>query len=164
LPAAEEIGKFEVFVAQAVFAEVADQLAQLDAGDLALADPAGEVDVLQHVVQAGVCRLNAGERLVQEVPYILMCLIDEVVVARQRRHPEGTFFLVPARVLRRLLGLCLVLAALHFKTDDFLMPLIEYIRAALQEQHAEDVLLELGSIHLAAQNVGGLEEVAFQLG
>jgi hypothetical protein len=41
--------------------------------------------------------------------------------------------------------------------------LLEHVGAALQEQHPEDVFLELGGIHLAAQDVGGLEQVAFQL-
>ena len=35
--------------------------------------------------------------------------------------------------------------------------------APLQEQHPEDVLLELRGIHLPAQDVGGREEVALEL-
>ena len=35
---------------------------------------------------------------------------------------------------------------------------LEDIRAALQEQHAEDVLFELGGVHLAAQDAGGGEQ------
>jgi alpha-methylacyl-CoA racemase len=45
-----------------------------------------------------------------------------------------------------------------------LAALVEHIGAALEEQHAEDVFLELRGIHLAAQYVGGFEEVAFELG
>jgi len=41
---------------------------------------------------------------------------------------------------------------------------VELIRQALEELHAEDELLELGGIHLAAQNVGGLEQKGFKLG
>jgi hypothetical protein len=41
--------------------------------------------------------------------------------------------------------------------------LVEHVGAALEEQHPEDVFLELRSVHLAAQDVGGFEEVAFQL-
>jgi hypothetical protein len=48
---AQQVGKLEVFIAQAVNAEVGDELAQLDVRDLVLADFAGEVDVLQHVVE-----------------------------------------------------------------------------------------------------------------
>jgi hypothetical protein len=43
-------------------------------------------------------------------------------------------------------------------------PLLEHVGAAFQEQHPEDVFLELGGIHLAAQDVGGFEQVALQLG
>ena len=41
---------------------------------------------------------------------------------------------------------------------------VEFIRQPLEEQHAEDEFLELGGIHLAAQDVGGLEQEAFELG
>ena len=34
----------------------------------------------------------------------------------------------------------------------------------LEKEHAEDVFLELAGVHLAAQDVGGFEEVAFKLG
>ena len=41
---------------------------------------------------------------------------------------------------------------------------VEFVGQALQEEHAEDEFLELGGVHLAAQDVGGLEEEAFELG
>src|SRR4051794_14167014 len=40
----------------------------------------------------------------------------------------------------------------------------ELIRAALQEQHPEDVLLELGGIHLPAKDVCGREQMPLELG
>ena len=48
--------------------------------------------------------------------------------------------------------------------DDLLPAGLELVGGLLQEEHPEDVFLELRGIHLAAKNVGGLEEVAFQLG
>jgi len=48
--------------------------------------------------------------------------------------------------------------------DNFVVPGLEHIGAALQEQRAENLLLELRGIHLAAQDVGGREEVTFKLG
>lgn len=57
-----------------------------------------------------------------------------------------------------------MVATFHFQTDHLLAPLLEHVGAALEEQHAEDVYLELGGVHLAAQDVGGLEQVALQLG
>ena len=44
------------------------------------------------------------------------------------------------------------------------MARLEHVRAPLQEQHPEDVLLELGGIHLAAQDVGGREQMPLELG
>ena len=41
--------------------------------------------------------------------------------------------------------------------------LIESIRQALQEHHAENVVLELGRIHVAAQDIGGFPEKGFKL-
>ena len=41
---------------------------------------------------------------------------------------------------------------------------LEHVARPLQEQRAEDVLLELRGIHLPAQDVGGGEEVPFELG
>ena len=41
---------------------------------------------------------------------------------------------------------------------------VEHVAGTLQEQHSEDVLLELRGIHLASQDVRRGEEVAFELG
>ena len=49
LSGTEQIRELEVLVAQPVVAEMADQLAQLDVRDLALAHLAREIDVLQHL-------------------------------------------------------------------------------------------------------------------
>ena len=61
-------------------------------------------------------------------------------------------------------GLCLAAALGELLGDDGLPPGLEHIRAALQEQHPEDVLLELRGIHLAPEDVSSAEEVALQLG
>ena len=42
--------------------------------------------------------------------------------------------------------------------------LVEDIGHALEEEHAEDVLLVFGRVHRAAQDVGGFHEEAFELG
>jgi hypothetical protein len=41
--------------------------------------------------------------------------------------------------------------------------ILEDVGATLQEQYAEDVFLELGCIHLAAEDVRSGKEVTFQL-
>ena len=43
------------------------------------------------------------------------------------------------------------------------MSRLKDIGGALQEEHPEDVLLELGGIHLAAQDVCGGKEVTLKL-
>src|SRR5690606_20916524 len=48
--------------------------------------------------------------------------------------------------------------------DHLLALRLELVRAALNEQHAEDELLELGGIHRAAEDVSGAEQVALELG
>ncbi len=40
---------------------------------------------------------------------------------------------------------------------------VEFVRQAFDEQHAENEFLELARVHLAAQDVGGLEQETFQL-
>ena len=40
---------------------------------------------------------------------------------------------------------------------------VELVRQALDEQHAEDEFLEFRGIHLATQDVGGLEQEGFEL-
>ena len=40
--------------------------------------------------------------------------------------------------------------------------LLKYVRAPLQEQNAENVLLELRSIHFTAKDVGSGEQMAFE--
>ena len=52
----EQVGELEVLIAQAVQAEVGNELAQLYVRDFTLAHFAREVDVLQNVVEAGTCR------------------------------------------------------------------------------------------------------------
>ena len=41
---------------------------------------------------------------------------------------------------------------------------VELVGKPLQEQHAEDELLEFRGVHLAAQDVGGLQEEGLELG
>ena len=61
----QQIGEFEVAVTQAYFAEMCDELAQLLVGNLALADLAGEVDMLQNAVQGSVVVLDSAQSFVQ---------------------------------------------------------------------------------------------------
>ena len=71
----QQIGELEIFIAQAVQAEMGDQLSQFDVGDLALSDLAGEVDVFEHVVEAGVAGFQSGQRLVQKITDVLVCVV-----------------------------------------------------------------------------------------
>lgn len=50
-----------------------------------------------------------------------------------------------------------------FRVEDAGSLLLEHIRGVLQEEHPEGVFLELGGIHLAAQDVRGTEQVPFEL-
>jgi hypothetical protein len=71
---------------------------------------------------------------------------------------------VPALHLGNGVRLVLGLAPGELPGDDLLAARLEDVRAALHEQHAEDIFLGLRCIHLAAQNVRRAEEMALELG
>ena len=161
---AQQVGKFEVFIVQAVDVEVRDELLQLDVGDLALANLSGEVDVLQHVVEADVFTFDACQRFAEQVADIgLAGVVHQVGVARLLWHPEISILFVPTFDFGGKLGVGLAFASVQFDLDDFFAALLEHVGAALEKEHAEDVFLELGGVHLAAKDVGGFEEVALKL-
>ena len=139
-----------------------DQFAQLLIRQLALTDLAGEVDVFQHPIEAAVVGFQPGQRLVEIVAHVMVGMVEQRAPARLRRHVEAGP--IPAFHLGDPCGLRRRFAGLALLPDDLLAALVEYIGTPLQEQHAEDVFLEFGSIHLAAQDIGGLEQVAFELG
>jgi hypothetical protein len=80
-----------------------------------------------------------------------------------RRDPEGAFDAVPALQFRRRFRLGPALPVCMLEPNHLLAPLLEHVGAALQEEHPENVFLELGCIHLPAQDVGGFEEVPLEL-
>ena len=103
--------------------------------------------------------LQPPKRLVQVVAHVLVGLVEQKLPAGLLRDVEG--LPVPVLHIGDLAGGGLALAAGHLVGDHLLKALLEHVRATLQEQHAEDVLLEFGGVHLAAQDIGGTEEVAF---
>ena len=136
---------------------------QLLVGELGLADRAVEVDVVEHALQAGLCSSSAARALLSPSP-TLWCSSSRRCAQRAcSGHEEGVG--VEVRVDRpasrppawvRPLASCSAMISSR--------RCLEHVRAPLQEQHPEDVLLELRGIHLPAQDVGGGEEVAFELG
>ena len=77
----QQVRELEVFVAQAKHTKVRDELAQLDVGDLALTDLACEIDMFEYVIQAGIGCLDTGQRLIQKVADVLMCVVEQEFVA-----------------------------------------------------------------------------------
>ena len=77
----KQIGEFEVTIAQTHLTEVGNELAQLLIGNLALADLASEVNVLQHSFQGYVIFLNAAQRLVKQVANIDVRFVEQIVEA-----------------------------------------------------------------------------------
>ena len=117
--------------------------------------------MLEHAGKCGVLLGQTLERLVQLVPDLVVRLVAEPLPAGDRWHEEGVR--VPAGVLRSHLSLFLATAAGEFLCDDPGALGGEDVGRPLQEERAEDVLLELGRVHLPAQDVGGGEEMAFEL-
>ncbi len=157
----QEVGKLEVLVAQAVAVEVVDELAQALVGDFALADRPVEVDVVQHPFQPAVLLFEGAQRLVESVADGVVQLVADESPASPGRHEKGV-----GVELRGVGPLASLLPAAAFGELLFKDPLparLELVRAALQKEHAEDELLELRGVHLAAQDVRCAEEVTFQL-
>ena len=160
---AEQVGELEVLVAEPVLGEVDDEVSELLVRDRGLADLAGEVDVLDHAFEGGVGLLQRREGLVEPVADVVVDLVEEVVPARLLRDEEGLGVEVRAvRPASRPGAWVRPLAS--SAGDDPLALVLELVGRALQEQHPEDVFLELGGIHLPAEDVRRREEVAFQLG
>ena len=105
--------------------------------------------------------LQARQRLVERAAHTLVGLLQQVRPARLRRHVEGGA--IPVGELDLMDDIDLARPGLLELGADLLLALLEDIRAALQEEHAEDVFLELRGVHAPAQDVGGLEEVPLQL-
>ncbi len=101
--------------------------------------------------------LQAGQRLADA----LVGLRQQVGPARLLRHVEGG--LVPTRHLDHLWDVDVAVAGLPEMLANLLLALLDDIGAALQDQHAIDVFLELRAIHAATQDVGRVEQVPFQL-
>ena len=158
---AEQVGELKVLVAQADLVEVLDQLAQFLVRQSALAHRAGEIDVVQDPFERRVVLFEGAQGLIQTISDVGVDLVAQVGPAGAFGDEEG---LVEGWSVRALFGVVLGAAAGELLLDDDLAARLELVGAAFEEEHAEDVLLELGGIHFAAQDVGGAEEVAFELG
>ncbi|WPL17934.1 hypothetical protein Thiowin_02977 [Thiorhodovibrio winogradskyi] len=89
-----------------------------------------------------------------------MHLVEQMAPARLGRHEKGRG--VKRRVIRALPGLLLGAPQRPLLAQNAFTLLLEGIGTALEEQQAKDVFLELRGIHLAAQDVGGREQMPFQ--
>ncbi len=98
-------------------------------------------------------------RLVQATADIRFQMLDARPM-RSRRHEEGVLRGIFQQQLN--LGCCMALG-LQLRAHGGAVG-IELVGHALEEQHAEDVFLVLGGIHLAAQDVAGLEQQVFEFG
>ena len=117
--------------------------------------------MVEHSFQPGVLLFESCQGFVQSVAHFVVQLVAQVRPAGCRGDEKCV--LVVALRVRPLLGLLQRAPLGSLLIDDDGATLLEHVRAPLQEQHPEDVLLELGGIHLAAQDVGGPEEVTFEL-
>ncbi len=172
---AEQVGELEVVVDQHELGlvEVVEQVLPLLVGDLAL--DRVEVDVvLQHPGQGVVLVLDGGDGLVEHVADVVLEVLERrhlvafivepaLVPAGAGRHVKGVTVggLVVEQFLQQF-GLGFQVGEGGIAQNGALA--VELVRQALDEQHAEDEFLELASVHLAAQDVGGSEQEAFELG
>ena len=163
----QQVGELEVIVAQRDVVEVLDELDQGAVIQRPLADLAIEVDALENVLQrVRVGVFDGGEGLVQPGAdrrfqvgdALVAALVVGVAPAGLVRHEEVVLVRVGELLLDQvgLQALGLVLS------PERLRDLLELVVQPLQEQHAEDEFLELRGIHVAPQDVAGLEELAFR--
>lgn len=174
---AQEIGKLEVVVDQHELRliEVVEQVFPLLVWDLGFALDGVEVDVvLQHPGQGVVLVLDGGNGLVEHGADVVLEVLERrrlvaflvgpaLVPAGARRHEEGLSVggLVVEQFLQQRRP---VLQVREGGVAQHRALKVELIGQALDEQHAENEFFELAGVHLAAQDVGGFEEEAFELG
>ena len=103
--------------------------------------------------------LDGCQRLVQPGAHVGL-EVAHLLPARLGRHVEivfiGVFQLLLDQLGAQLLGL--------IPGAQRLPVAFELVAQPLEEEHAEDVLFVLRGVHVAAQDVAGLEEQAFQAG
>ena len=156
---AKQVGKLEVLVAERNLLEVLDEVGKRVVIERALADLAVEVDVFEHVLQRmDVHVFQRFERLVEAGPDVGL----EVANLRPMGifgNEEGVFIRIGELRGNLALGHPSCLEVL----GKLLALLVEQIAHPFQEEHAEDVFLVFGCIHVPAQIVAGTEQEAGQL-
>ena len=144
---AEQVG-LDALVAQRQLGEVLDQVLEQGIRQAVLVGPLGIAEDAVQGVRVGLldlahrplqCRTDVARLGADVVPVAVLWDLEAV----RLREP------------RQLLIASLV--------DDFLVFLVPDVADALEEQQREDVGLEVSRIHRAAQDVGGLPQVAFKL-
>lgn len=128
---------------------MAEQIPQLLIRELVLDV---EVDGHQHAFQRGVVLFNGFGGFVQLRANIVFQVFDGTP-ASDRRDVES--FIVLVFIIGQLTRLGLAFAFAEVIRNHRFLGFLEGIRQALQEHHAEDVILVLGCIHIAAQDIGG---------
>lgn len=157
---AKEVGELEVLVAEGDGVEVLDQFNKDFVIEGLLPDLLVEVDALEDILKGvGVGVFDGGEGFVE--------LVADVGLDVPNFFPERLFRDEECV----LVGVCEQLL-----DDGGLGPLglqvglhggsvgKKLIAHPLQEEHAENELLEVGGVHLAALDIAGGEEEAFELG
>ncbi len=173
---AEEVGKLEVVIHQheAGPAKVIEQVLPLLVGDLGLPLDGIEIDVVfQHAGEGIVLILHGSDGLVEHVADVVLEILEcgnlvavfigpGLMPAGADGHEEG--LAVGGLVFEEFGEQFRLIGEVGVILPDGRAFAVEFIGQALEEKHAEDELLELGGVHLPAQDVGGLEEEGLELG
>ena len=152
----------EILIAHPVLAEMGDQLPKFAIANRLITDQPREINLFQHAGQHRIVLGNGAQSLVE--------LITDVDVGRfvkgteSRRGRDEKPVIEVMILVGQSLRLLLAGTGGHFLVDNPFPFFLEHVRAALEKQHAEDEILVLRCVHLAAQNVGGGVEVALEFG
>ena len=140
--------RVDVLVAKRQFGEVLDQVFEQGIRQPLLVRPLG---IAEHAVKGiGVCFLDLPHRALEGTTDIARLGANVIPVA-VFRDLEAVRLRKPGQLF--VAGFI----------DDLLVLLVPDVADALEEQQREDVGLEVSRIHRAAQDIGGLPEVTFEL-
>ena len=148
--AAQDVLGAILLVAQADVADQVNELAQA-----LLVQPGMRVIFRQHALQRTVIALDGEHGVVHDLAdgrQLGAC--EQGGPARLPRHPED----VLSPVFIGVFGI----GALGGLSLEPRAPLLERVGDVLEEDQAEDDVLVLGRVHVAAQRVGGLPELIFE--
>ncbi len=151
----------DVSTVEGLAAEVVDEVDQFVAGQLVLlveVDLAGE-DAVEIVLPVGVGPLDGEHGVVERLAELALGGAGNGVPVRRLRDDEMVVLRIAGQLQRLFLRQARLDQGIGLGADLFPITVVD----ALVEQQGEHIAAKLGMVGVAAQDVGGLVEITFQL-